>query len=78
MRGVSSEIQAKAMAGEFEAARLLVHKVKGSAGNLGAVDLYGIAMQLENEIKKERFDDSTFAAFEDQLNKTMAVIEGQL
>jgi signal transduction histidine kinase/FixJ family two-component response regulator/HPt (histidine-containing phosphotransfer) domain-containing protein len=78
MRGVSAEIQAKAMAGEFEAARLLVHKVKGAAGNLGAVDLYGIAMRLENEIKKERFDDSTFAVFEDQFNKTMAVIEGQL
>jgi HPt (histidine-containing phosphotransfer) domain-containing protein len=76
MADVPARILAKANVGDLATARELAHSIKGAAGNLGAVDLYTIAAKLEGEFKRGDFDKTTFAAFDDQFNKTMTVIEG--
>lgn len=75
MMGLPAEVLAEAQAGNLEAARKLVHRIKGTSGNLGAVDLYGVAASLEEELKGEQFNRVTFTEFETQYGKAMAAIE---
>jgi len=61
-------------AGEFERAALLVHKIKGAAGNLSARELHRHAGLLEERLMARRTDalDSLLGSFEQAFDLVMA------
>jgi signal transduction histidine kinase/CheY-like chemotaxis protein/HPt (histidine-containing phosphotransfer) domain-containing protein len=63
---VDSLIQIKAAidAQQINTAERLVHKLKGTVGNLGAMDLYGVATRLDNELKAGHCASETWSEFE--------------
>jgi two-component system sensor histidine kinase/response regulator len=54
----------------------LVHTIKGVAGNLGAIDLMGVAAEVEENLKKIENEpgDDEFAEFEIKLNLALSEI----
>ncbi len=52
MSDLAEQLTLSLDAGDFTAAIELVHKLKGAAGNVGAVVLNGVAQQLENELNQ--------------------------
>jgi len=67
------EIQIMLEQGDFEGARLKAHSIKGVAGNLGAMDLYERANQLEYELAKERF--ASLPMFCSELERVMNLVK---
>lgn len=75
MAGVPEQIREKAEAGDLNAAREIAHKIKGSAGNVGAMDLHKIAQQLEKELKEGSYHPATLQKFSDQFRISMDEID---
>lgn len=50
-KGLPDEVEALVYAGDFAAVKELLHKIKGSSGNIGAMRLHSAAEALETEFK---------------------------
>lgn len=75
MVGVPEQIREKAESGDIPSARDIVHRIKGSSGNVGAMDLHKIAQQLEAELKQGTYNPDTFQKFQAQYTATMYEID---
>lgn len=64
--------------GAFEDARTLAHSIKGSAGNLGAMQLNKDATALERAIKADAQDEieQQFHAFSHSLKEVLSSLDG--
>lgn len=60
---------------EWDQAKVLIHTLKGVAGNLGCKQLYTSAKQMEDELKSVNACPSVFPKFADTLHATMALIQ---
>jgi PAS domain S-box-containing protein len=74
MAEVPGAIEAMLAANDLATAGELAHKVKGVAGNVGAMSLHATAKQLEAELMAGQLIPATLAAFQEKLSGTMAVI----
>ncbi len=68
------DIGAQLRMNDFEAARKLVHAIKGASGNLGAFALYAAALNLEATLKQGRFEQTIYSSFEQALKETRATL----
>jgi len=73
---VVSEIKVNLEKGDMKTAARLAHTVKGVAGNLGAMELFPVAAELEKAIKQGEAQsfDSLIDNFEDHLNVVLVGI----
>jgi PAS domain S-box-containing protein len=60
--------------GALENAEKQAHKLKGAAGNLGAINLHRITETLDNQLKKNEIDPNTVYAWRSVFEKTLADI----
>ena len=63
--------------GDINAARMLAHALKGSAGSVGAVKLQAAAAELENSLRESLADAELLACVEaewQQAVESMAVL----
>jgi HPt (histidine-containing phosphotransfer) domain-containing protein len=74
MATIPAEIDECVTQNDFLQARELAHKLKGVAANLGAIRLQKITTQLETELKTDVLNPETFAEFNAEFDKTIAVI----
>lgn len=74
MATIPAEIDECVKQNDLLQARELAHKLKGVLANLGAMRLYQITTQLETEFKTNVFNPETFAKFNAEFDKTIAVI----
>ena len=66
-----SEVKKLVLEEDFIGARALVHSVKGIVGNLGAVDLYLVSQNLENDLTKGaiQVENSSLASFSEEMGR---------
>jgi len=76
MTTIPAEIRAEAVGGDPAKAHELAHKIKGAAGNIGAMDLYAAATRLDDGLKVGSFDQVAFDAFQVAFDRAMAAIAG--
>ncbi|CAK0781784.1 two-component system, sensor histidine kinase and response regulator [Gammaproteobacteria bacterium] len=69
------EISAHFAKGENEAGCRLVHRLRGVAGNLGAMDLYEAASALEQHIKNGKIPGLAWEQVQQHLTKVLNTIE---
>jgi signal transduction histidine kinase/ligand-binding sensor domain-containing protein/CheY-like chemotaxis protein/HPt (histidine-containing phosphotransfer) domain-containing protein len=69
-KNVPNEIAAFMLSENVVAAKELIHKIKGTAGNVGAIKLYAAA-----EILETQFDIAAFDSFKNEFELAMSVIE---
>lgn len=74
--GAPAEIESMAKAGDFQPAWARAHKLKGTAGNMGAKSLHAAALRLEDALKAGQYDPAIFSAFTDEFKKVQAAIAG--
>ena len=72
MNNLADEIEAMISAGNFAAAGQLAHKIKGAAGNIGAVRLHEASETLEAELKQKLY--ATLNTFLETFEQTMSAI----
>ena len=72
--GESLEIPSKISAGDFPAARLMLHKLKGVAGNIGAMELHRACQTLERQLKEDRFEQPALAQWQQSFDSTLVDI----
>jgi CheY-like chemotaxis protein len=63
LAGQEGEILAKIEAGEFAAAERLVHKLTGTAGNVGAMELHRLSRALDDQLKAGAAPADTVSAW---------------
>jgi HPt (histidine-containing phosphotransfer) domain-containing protein len=71
-----SEIDLQLSENKLIEAGNLVHRVKGTAGNLGAKELYTVAAKLEALFKQEKLDTATYELFRKIVLKTQLTLDG--
>ncbi len=76
MADMPTAIEQAAIAGEYKTAKELAHKIKGAAGNIGAVDLYAAAAQIEAAFDKGRYDKNACRHFQESFTQTIDTISG--
>lgn len=76
-KDIVSEIEEKIENGELKEAGILVHKVKGSSGNLNLTRIYNKSCQLEKALKSEQeaVIHNEFKAFKEVVNDFFKIIE---
>ncbi len=74
MKNLPGEVEALLAAGDLAAAGALVHKLKGAAGTIGALQLHEAAERLEAELNGE-LAAVEFNRFKAVLDQTMSVID---
>ena len=74
-RQTQQKLSALIEASAWEDARVLVHTLKGVAGNLGCVALHASCKALEGDIKEQQRLPANFPHFVDILNETIATID---
>ncbi len=63
LASVPEEVRASLAAEDFATARQTAHRVKGTAGNIGAMDLHAAAVKLETQLKHGQPDQQTWQSF---------------
>lgn len=78
--GAASDITGALERSDCQLAQRLAHTVKGTSGNIGAMDLYGHADALEKAIKNNETEGITpaLATFEESLQKVLEAISSQV
>jgi HPt (histidine-containing phosphotransfer) domain-containing protein len=74
MAGMPGEIADKVKQADFQGARELAHRIKGTAGNLGAMSLHAAAARLERELKAGQCDPGVLAAFGEEFERALSAI----
>ncbi len=74
MRNVPGEIEAMIAGGNMVAAKALLHKIKGTSGNIGALRLYEACKALEAEFTQQHSGVIAFKAFRDAFDEVMSTI----
>ncbi len=69
-----AELEMNISHNDLDAARKLIHTVKGSSGNLGATSLQSAANTLELTLKQGKMDDIAYANFHKELQATREVL----
>lgn len=67
----SSIIVTEITAGNSDAAKIRLHKLKGAAGNLGAIELYQACSALELQLANENYNPEVLSRWTKVFNKTM-------
>ncbi|MGZ5049959.1 MAG: PAS domain S-box protein [Methylobacter sp.] len=68
------DIEASLQAQNLDAARKLVHSIKGAAGNLGATKLHAGAAAMEEGLMHGKLDQAAYETFKQLLNETRTVV----
>lgn len=70
---VSEQIETALTAGDTETACRLAHSIKGAAGNLGAMELFGAASELETAIRRKTavLEGVEYMKFFDSMNTVL-------
>ncbi|UOA07224.1 CHASE domain-containing protein [Methylobacter sp. S3L5C] len=76
MKDMPDEIEIMISIGDFISAGQLLHKIKGTSGNIGAMRLHKASEALETELKEE-LSVAVFNTFKEVFNQTMFVIATQ-
>ncbi len=76
MAQIADKIETALAEDDTNLARELAHKIKGAAGNIGAVDLHALTGTLEAELKEGHQNPVTFTSFKAEFEKVMSVIAG--
>jgi HPt (histidine-containing phosphotransfer) domain-containing protein len=63
---------------DFAAARSILHKIKGSAGNIGAMELSKAAASLDDDLNLGHFTNEKYNHFKLLFDETMATINSLL
>jgi HPt (histidine-containing phosphotransfer) domain-containing protein len=65
---------------DFKVLEEAVHKIKGTAGNLGLTKLYGVANEFTNHVRQKRSDEFNrdFELLTVEYNKMASIIEAYL
>lgn len=73
---ITIEIEDKIKANELKGAQALIHKLKGSSGNLCLTSIYDRSCQLEQALKSEEevIIDNEFREFKEALNRLFNII----
>jgi len=74
MQGILFEIQSELASGRPGAAKALVHKLKGAAGNVGAQELYRAAKKVDGELQAGEPDPQSLEALNLHFSQAMARI----
>lgn len=69
-RSTLSELETEFAANNLEAARKIVHTVKGAGGNLGATELFSAAAAFEALLKEGKLDEVAYGNFRKSLTET--------
>ena len=77
MSGTLDEIEHLLNNNEFNAARELLHKIKGAAGNIGAERLHVASEAFERELKAERPTSQSLHNFREAFDQTMTEIDAK-
>jgi PAS domain S-box-containing protein len=64
-------------AADYINAKKLVHAIKGTAGNIGAEELYELAVDMEKNITFEEFNDKVFI-FKEKYKKLESILKKEL
>lgn len=72
----NADVQQLIQGKDYENARLLIHKIKGIAANLGIKNLYEAASNLESDIVSENQEkiEETFKLFSDTLEEIVVEV----
>ncbi|HEY6895636.1 MAG TPA: Hpt domain-containing protein [Rhodocyclaceae bacterium] len=73
---MADKVAALLGAGEAEAARLILHRLKGSSSNVGAVTLHAAAQALEAELKGGAWSEAALSAFLEAQRRTQLALSG--
>ena len=60
----------------FHGAHRFTHEIKGTAGSLGAVELYDAATELDNALRQGRMDQTAYDKFCEIMRKTKEILIG--
>ncbi len=71
-----TDIEACLNAKNLEGAKKLVHTIKGSSGNLGAVSLHATAEILEAQLKQGQYESEALQNFKTALLETRSALDG--
>jgi CheY-like chemotaxis protein len=63
-------------ASNFRAAADLAHRIKGTAGNLGGMELHSVAANLEASLKQGSLDNDVWVEFKRVMRATAIALEG--
>lgn len=74
MAGMSGQVKDRIEQGAFEEAHVLVHRIKGTAGSLGATELLLVVEQLDEELKTDPGNLERLKVFEEVFERTMSTI----
>lgn len=75
VRDVADRVAALLRAGELEQARLILHRLKGSSINVGAMPLHEMTKALEAELKTDTWSEEALCAFIAAHRQTLATLE---
>lgn len=73
--GMLLEIESKIVDGALAEAEQVVHKLKGTAGNIGAVELHAISGKLDEELKAGHVEPRTLERWGRTFRTTLEVLE---
>ena len=75
--GVADQLKEALAAGDLERGEQIVHKMKGSAGSIGAKKLHAASLELQQSLKDKNNSaiPPQTAAFYDRLDKTIAALQ---
>jgi len=76
MAGMPDAIERAAAAGQYDTASELVHKIKGAAGNIGAVDLHVAAARLDLDFRNGLYDKGNCWQFRETFRQAAEAIAG--
>ncbi len=60
---------------QLKEAKMLLHTLKGTAGNSGAMALYEITQKLDNEFNQNAINEMTLQSFYAEFERTMQILE---
>ena len=75
--GVADQLKEALAAGDFERGEQIVHKMKGSAGSIGAKKLHAASLELQQSLKDKNSAviPSHTVAFYDRLDRTLIAVQ---
>ncbi|MBS1196776.1 MAG: hypothetical protein H6R18_561 [Proteobacteria bacterium] len=75
MAGTQQELETALATGDLAQARSVAHRMKGAAGNAGAMDLYRAAEMLEAELRDGKADPVTVSTLRSCFSDAMAQLQ---
>ncbi len=64
--------------GDYESAHRLLHQMKGTAGNIGAIELHAISDTFDKQLKQSQLDGETYRKWQVVFKNTMQTVSSAL